>query len=123
LAGKGEASQFGGPAGDLFILSKVQPDPVFSVEKHDLHIVRDVKLSEAILGTTVNVPTIDDKELSLTIPPGTKHKTKMRIPGQGLPEMQNKHKGHLYVHIHIEMPKKLTEEQENLIKKIAEAGL
>jgi curved DNA-binding protein len=123
LAGKGEQSQYGGPPGDLFILSKVQPDSVFRAEEHDLHIVRDIKVSEAILGTTVHVPTIEDKELSLTIPPGTRHKTKMRIPGQGLPEMQTKSKGHLFVHIHVEMPKDLSEEQEKLIKKLAEAGL
>ena len=123
LAGKGEKSQYGGPPGDLFILSKVQADSVFRAEEHDLHIVRDIKVSEAILGTTIHVSTIDDKELSLTIPPGTRHKTKMRIPGQGLPEMQKKSKGHLYVHIHVEMPKKLSGEQEKLVKKLAEAGL
>ncbi|MBA4368655.1 MAG: integrase [Desulfobacterium sp.] len=123
LAGKGEASRFGGPSGDLFIVSKVLPDPVFTVEDTDLHVIREIKLTEAILGTTVLVPTIDKKEYNLTIPAGTKHKTKMRLSGQGLPVMKTGTRGHLYVHIHIRMPKTLTEEQKRLVSELSNTGL
>ncbi len=123
LVGKGEASRFGGPSGDLFILSKVLPDPVFTVEDTDLHVIREIKLTEAILGTTILVPTIDKKEYSLTIPAGTKHKTKMRLSGQGLPTMKTGTRGHLYVHIHIRMPKTLTEEQKRLVSELSNTGL
>ena len=90
LVGKGNPSPYGGPAGDLYIKSKVLNDPVFSSENYDLYIDRELKLSEAILGTTVSVPTIHDKQLSLKIPPGTKHGTKMRLSGHGLPDMKKK---------------------------------
>jgi curved DNA-binding protein len=123
LVGKGEASRFGGPSGDLFILSKVLPDPVFTAEDTDLHVIREIKLTEAILGTTILVPTIDKKEYSLTIPAGTKHKTKMRLSGQGLPAMKTGTRGHLYVHIHIRMPKTLTEEQKRLVSELSNTGL
>lgn len=123
LAGKGEASRFGGPSGDLYILAKVQPDPVFRAEDHDLHVIREVKLTEALLGTTISVPTIDQKEYTLTIPPGTKHKTKMRLSGQGLPAMKTGTRGNLYVHVHVRMPKSLTEEQQKLISDLAQIGL
>ncbi len=123
LAGKGEQSRFGGPPGNLFIRAKVLDNPVYSVKKHDLHIIRDIKLSEAILGATISVPTIDNKELSLKIPPGTKHKTKMRLPGHGLPHMQSNTKGHLYVSIHVDIPKTITQEQKELIEKLAESGM
>ena len=123
LAGKGEASPYGGPAGDLFIKSKVLDDPVCSVKGNDLYLKREIKLSDAILGTSISVPTFDGKELSLKVPPATKHKTKMRLSGHGLPYMHAKGQGDLYVNIHVNMPRNLTEKQKKLIEQLAEAGL
>ncbi len=123
LAGKGEPGPYGGPAGDLFIVSKIIQDPVFEAEEYDLHIHKDVRLTEALLGSNVTIPTLDQRELTLTIPPGTKHKTKMRIAGNGLPHMQGGGKGDLFVHIQIMMPKKLTAAQKKLIQQLAETGL
>lgn len=123
LAGKGETSPFGGPAGDLYIKSKIIADPVCSDQGHDLVIKREIKLSEAILGATISVPTLSHKELSLKIPPGTKHKTKMRLAGHGLPHMNGKGQGDLYVQIHINMPKKLSEKQKKLVEQLADTGL
>jgi curved DNA-binding protein len=107
----------------LFIQSKIVADPVFSSKGYDLHITREIKLSESLLGTKISVPTLDGKELSLTIPPGTKHKTKMRLSGNGLPEMKNHKKGDLFVLIHVSIPKKLTNEQKKLVNRMAESGL
>ena len=123
LAGKGSASPLGGPPGDLFIQAKVIRDPVFSIEGYDLYMVYDLKLTEAILGTSISVPTIDDKKLSLKIPPGTKPGTKMRMAGRGLPHMKGSRKGDLFVKIQIKMPKSLTAEQKALIEKLAQKGL
>jgi curved DNA-binding protein len=123
IAGKGEPSPYGGPAGDLYIKSKVLNNPVYDVQAQDLYINRDIKLSEAILGTNVSVPTLSGKELKLKIPAGTKHKTKMRLSGHGLPHMHGKGQGDLYVHIHVNMPKRLTKKQKGLIEQLAETGL
>jgi len=123
LAGKGNPSPYGGPAGDLYIKSKVLNDPVFSSENYDLYIDRELKLSEAILGTTVSVPTIDDKQLSLKIPPGTKQATKMRLSGHGLPDMKNNKKGDLYVRVYVTIPQHLNEEQKKIVDKLAVVGL
>jgi curved DNA-binding protein len=123
LAGKGSPSPLGGPPGDLFIQAKLLSDPVYSLENYDLHMNYELKLSEAVLGTRISVPTLEGKELSLKIPPGTKAGTKMRMPGHGLPHMKGNKKGDLYVKIQIKLPKKLTKEQRNLIEKLAEAGL
>jgi curved DNA-binding protein len=123
LAGKGNPSPYGGPAGDLYIKSQVLNDPVFSAENEDLYLNRELKISEAILGTTIAVPTIADKQLSLKIPPGTKHGTKMRLPGHGLPSMKGSRKGDLYVRILINVPKKLNEEQRKLVDELAATGL
>lgn len=123
LAGKGETSAYGGPAGDLFIQSKVMDDPVYRSEEYDLYVERKIKLTEAILGTSISVPTITGKALSLKIPPGTKHKTKMRLSGHGLPHMQGRTKGDLYVIIDVNIPNQLTPEQTKLIDKLAGSGL
>ena len=123
LAGKGNPSPYGGPPGDLFIKSKVLDDPKFSARQYDLYLNQELKLSEAILGVTVSVPTIDDKLLSLKIPPGTKHGTKMRLSGHGLPEMKKGQRGNLYVRIQIKIPKNLTKEQQKLVEELAATGL
>ena len=123
LAGKGESSPYGGPPGDLFIQSKVLDDPVFTLEGHDIHANREIKLTEAILGTSIPVPTIEGKELSLKIPPGTKHKAKMRLAGHGIPHMQGNGKGNLYVCIHISIPAHLDKKQKKLVENLAETGL
>jgi curved DNA-binding protein len=123
LAGKGNPSPYGGPPGDLYIKSKVLDDPKFSAQQYDLYLNQELKLSEAILGVTVSVPTIDDKQLSLKIPPGTKHGTKMRLSGHGLPGMKKGQRGNLYVRIQIKIPQILTKEQQKLVEELAATGL
>ncbi len=123
LSGKGESSPFGGPSGDLFIRSKVIRDPNFEAREYDLYIKREIRLSQALVGTSINVPTLEGKELKIKIPPGTKHKTKMRLPGHGLPHMKERSKGDLYLDIRVKIPEKLTEKQKKLVKSLAETGL
>ena len=123
LAGKGNPSPYGGPPGDLFIKSQVLDDPKFSSKQYDLYLNQELKLSEAILGITISVPTVNDKQLSLKIPPGTKHGTRMRLSGHGLPDMKGNHKGDLYVRIQVKIPKNLTAEQKKLVEQLAAAGL
>jgi len=123
ISGKGDQSPFGGPPGDLFIKTKLVDDPIYRVEGFDLHINREIKLSEAILGTSISIAALDGKELSLKIPPGTQHKTKMRLSGRGLPHMKGKGKGDLFICIQVNMSKKLTREQRTLVEKLAETGM
>ncbi len=123
LAGKGSPSPYGGPAGDLYIQAKIIADPVFNNKGNDLYQLREIRLTEAILGTTLAVPTIEGKSLNLKVPPGTKPKTKMRLGGHGLPQIKGNATGDLYVNIDIKIPKTLTPEQEDLIKKLADTGL
>ncbi len=123
LAGKGDSSPYGGPAGDLYIKVKVVEDPLFKVDSHDLIVYRNVKLTEALLGSQISVPTLEGGELSLKIPSGTRHKTKMRLAGHGLPHMNGAGQGDLYVVVLVDIPKHLTKEQKKLITQLAETGL
>lgn len=123
LSGKGEPSPYGGPPGDLFIKARVMDDAAFRVDGHDLHVEKKIKLSEAVLGSTVRISTIDKKTIDLTIPPGTNHKTNMRMSAHGLPRMNDKGRGDLYVHILVDMPKTLNKSQKELFAKLSETGL
>ena len=123
LTGKGEASPYGGSPGDLYIKATLLEDSVFAVEGNDLHLNREIKLTDAILGTTVPAPTIEGKALSLKIPPGTRHKTKMRLAGHGLPLMNGGERGDLYVTVLVTTPKELTPSQKKLIDQLAAEGM
>jgi curved DNA-binding protein len=123
LAGKGEPSPYGGPAGDLYIKSVVVDDPIFTVENKDLYVNREIRLTEAVLGTQISVPTLDGKEMTLKIPPGTRHKTKMRLGGLGLPSMKGDERGDLYVVVHVHIPSQLTSQQRKLVMQLADTGL
>ena len=123
LAGKGEPSPYGGPAGDLYVKARILPDPIYTVEGVDLFVTREIKISEAILGTRLSIPVLGGKQVSLKIPPGTRHKTRMRLAGHGLPLMNSATRGDLFVHVHTIMPSELTSDQKKLIEQLSEAGL
>ncbi len=123
LAGKGEQSPYGGPPGDLFIKSIFQKELKYETNDYDVTVNHEIKLTEAIMGASISVPTIHRKEMALKVPPGIKHKTKMRIPGYGLPRMNNGKTGDFYVRILVAMPKQLNDKQKKLVEKLAASGL
>ena len=123
LAGKGQPGALGGPPGDLYIQAKVLEHPVFGRVGHDLYIDREVKLSDALLGIQIQIPTLDGKDLKLKIPAGTQHNAKMRLKGFGLPEIKKGHRGDLYARILVKIPKRLSKKQKAVIQALAEAGL
>jgi curved DNA-binding protein len=123
LAGKGQSGAFGGPRGDLYIQAKVLDDSTFSVVGHDLFIDREIKLTDALLGTQIKVPTVDGKDLNLKIPAGTQHHAKLRMKGYGLPEMKGGRRGDLYARILVKTPKRLNKKQKSLIQELSETGL
>ncbi|VFQ43535.1 DnaJ C-terminal domain-containing protein [Desulfoluna butyratoxydans] len=123
LSGKGEPSPYGGPAGDLYIRSRVVGAKGFFPDGQNVIYDTDIRVSEALLGTTITVPTLDGGEINLRVPAGTQHKTKMRIPGKGLPEMKGEGKGDLFVRIGISLPKTLTDSQRAAVEDLAKSGL
>jgi curved DNA-binding protein len=123
IPGKGNPSLTGGPPGDLFIQSKLIPHPVFGCENTDLFIDQTIKLTEAVLGTVIQVKSLEGNSLSVKIAPGTKHQTKMRLSGHGLPIMNSNKRGDIFLRIHVEMKTELTKQQTKWLKKLAETGL
>jgi curved DNA-binding protein len=123
LPGKGQPGLYGGPPGDLYVLIRILDHPVFRRERDDLYIRHDVKFTEAVVGTEIQVPTLDNRLLKLKIPPGTPNNAKFRLKSCGLPHMGDEGRGDIYVEIGIAVPKKPTKKQKALLKSMQEAGL
>ncbi len=124
LSGKGQhPGPFGGHRGDLYIQIEIIPHPVFTLDDHNLVIEREIKLTDALLGTSINVPTIDGKQLSLKVPAGTRSHTKLRLKGYGIPFADKEGRGDQYVQINVSFPKHLTKKQKDLVVQLASAGV
>jgi curved DNA-binding protein len=123
LQGKGQSGLHGGPNGDLYIEIKIVDHPMFKRDGDNLLLIKDIKFTEAALGSEIEVPTIDKKTLKLKIPPGTQGNAKFRLKGYGMPHMSDKGRGDAYVVINISVPKELDKKRAELLKKAAEAGL
>ncbi len=123
LSGKGSPSPMGGQPGDLYLNIKVLPHETFIREGHDLIVDKHIPFTAAALGTEIPVPTLEGKHLKVKVPAGTQPHAKLRLKGNGLPLGPQGGRGDLFVRITISVPKKLTDKQEELIKKLADAGL
>ncbi|MBU1341907.1 MAG: J domain-containing protein [Proteobacteria bacterium] len=123
LAGKGEISPNGGPAGNLYIKSHPIPSNGYTIEGNDVLLSKQVSLTQALLGDTIEVVTPDGTAINLKLPAGTNHKSKMRIPNRGIPQMKGNGCGDLFVVVNITMPKKLTAKQKELIQQLEKTGL
>lgn len=123
LRGKGHPSPSGGSPGDLYIKINVMDHPIFRRNNNDLYSKHEIKFSEAVIGTELEIPTIDQKLLKLKIPPGTQNNARFRMKSYGLPRSKGNGRGDAYAEISIEVPTKLSKKQKTLIKSLAEAGL
>jgi len=123
LSGKGSPSPMGGQPGDLYLHIKILPHETFTREGHDLIVDKQIPFTAAVLGTEIPVPTLEGKQLKVKVPAGTQPQAKLRLKGNGLPLGPKGGRGDLFVRISIAVPKKLTDQQEELIKKLADAGL
>lgn len=122
LAGKGMEGMAGGPPGDLYLKVNVAEHPLFKREGSDITLDKEIKISEALLGTTVEVPTLDGSK-HIKVPPGTQSHSRIRLKGFGLPRLQGGGKGDEYVRVVIKYPKSLNEKQKKLAEELKKEGL
>ena len=104
------------------LIVNVASHPAFERNGADLEVQQTIGLTEALLGTTIKIPTMEDQK-QLKIPAGVSPGTKMRIKGHGFPQMGGKDKGDLYVKINVKLPASLTDQQRELIEQLRETGL
>ncbi len=122
IPGKGQQGR-GLQPGDLYVQIKVLQHPLFRREQNNLYVRKEIKLTEAILGTTIEIPTLEGKTLNVKVPPGIQSHAKMRVKGHGLPTFRGSGKGDLFVEVITKIPKQLTQKQKELIKVLEEEGL
>lgn len=103
LAGKGEPGRAGGPPGDLFIVMRVRPHPVFKRDGDSLMIDLPITIGEALKGAEVTVPT-PTGPVELKVPPGTRSGQRMRLKGKGVPNLKTKQRGNMVVTIRVQVP-------------------
>ena len=122
IPGKGMTSgDAGGVTGDLYVVVRTRSDPRFQRDGADLIRQEVIPLTDAVLGTTLQVPTLEGSA-SVTIPPGTQPGAVLRLKGKGLPEFGNGHHGELYLRIDVRIPEKLSHEERELYEKLRELG-
>src|SRR5579864_4162968 len=119
LAGKGNAGAHGGPAGDLYVIIRIEPHPVFRREGDDIFLTVPVSVNEAALGAKIEVPTIDGRAL-LKIPPGTQCGQKLRLREKGVSSAtKDGVRGDEIVEITVAVPMPRDERTKELLRELA----
>lgn len=112
----------GGVSGDLLVLVRTHPDPRFERAGADLLRTEILPLPDAVLGATLQVPTLLDGEISVTVPPGTQPDTVLRLRGKGLPVFGGSRRGDLYVRMDLPVPRHLSSEERQLYERLRAIG-
>jgi len=123
LTGKGVAGIGGQPPGDLYFNVIVQEHPVFKREGDNVIVEKEIKFTEAVLGTSVEVTTLEGEIRRAKVAAGTKGGTKIRIKGYGIQHLKGGGKGDLYVKIKIKVPEHITDKQRKLLEELAKEGM
>ena len=116
LRGMGDAGANGGPSGDVIVMVTVRPSEVFQRDGYDVWVTVPITYSQAVLGDTVQVPSIDGK-VEYTVPEGTQSGTTFRLRGKGIQYLNGRGRGDMYVKCEVEIPKKLNKTQREALKK------
>ena len=117
LSGKGEAGIRGGGNGDLYIFVTIKNHNIFKRSEENLFFEFPISLTDAALGSTIDVPTIDGGKAKVKNPAGTQNGKQFRLKGKGMPLIRNKGYGDLYIQAITEVPVSLTKEQKNLLEQ------
>ena len=118
--GEGEGGAGGGPRGDLYVRIHVQPHQLFEREGTTLFCEVPISFTEAALGATLRVPTLNG-HIDLKVPAGTQSGDKLRLRGQGLPEVRGYYQGDQIAQVVVETPKKSSRRQKELLKELQDS--
>jgi molecular chaperone DnaJ len=117
LSGEGNPGPPGSQPGDLYVVIKVAEHPVFERRESDLHCTLPVNVAQAALGAEIEIETIDGPQ-KIKIPEGTQAGAQFRLRNLGVPHLNSRARGDLYVHLDVQVPKKLTREQRRLFEEL-----
>ena len=120
VRGEGHAGSLGGPAGDVFVQVRVQPQTGIERDGDDLHTAVELTMTQAALGTSLSVPG-PDGEITIDIPAGTQPGDVQVLRGQGMPSLQGRRRGSFHMHVRVHVPRWLDEEQRALVEQLGDA--
>ncbi|MEJ7753185.1 MAG: molecular chaperone DnaJ [Candidatus Limnocylindrales bacterium] len=119
LSGEGEAGPRGGPPGNLYVVTHVEPHPQLKRQETELYFELDVSITQASLGARVSVPTPDGEEW-VEVRPGTQPGTEIRLRGKGVPHLRRSGaRGDLHVLVDVRVPSRLSSRQRELLEELA----
>ena len=121
MHGQGEPGYLGGPAGDLQIEIIVKPHSVFTRDEFTLYQTVKIPFYVAVLGGSIEIPSLEGTTLKYDVASGTQAGTKVRFRGKGIPVLHSSNRGDMIVTLEIDVPKKLTEEQRKAVEQLAES--
>jgi len=119
-AGEGDAGRAGGAKGDLYVVLSIRPHDFFERHGHDLHCIIPISFPQAALGAEFEIPGIDGP-VNVKIPAGTQSGRELRIRGRGVPHLNEKGHGDLIVKVLVQIPRKLSRAQRELVTKLSES--
>ena len=120
LSGQGHPGMGGGPNGDLMVKIRVAPHPYFRRDASNLLVDVPISLTEAALGAKVDVPTLSEGLVTVTVPPGSASGTRLRLRGKGIVNRKSNAPGDLYAILQIVVPKELDDRSRKLLEEFAE---
>ncbi len=119
LAGEGNPGPPGSQPGDLYVVIKLAEHPIFERRETDLHCTLPINVAQAVLGAEIEIDTFDGPQ-KIHIPEGTQAGAQFRLRNLGVPHLNSRIRGDLYVHVDVQVPKKLTREQRKLFEELRE---
>ena len=122
MNGQGEPGANGGPAGDLYITVGVRPHKVFRREGTMLHLDVPVSFTQAALGAELELPELGGGKYTFKIPDGTQEGTEFRVRGKGVPILRGSGRGDMILHVHIDIPRHLSDKQKELLRQFDDAS-
>lgn len=117
LSGEGEAGFRGGRSGDMYIFVTIKPHQFFRREGKNIYCKIPIKMTTAVLGGEIEVPTIEGSMAKVEIPAGTQQSHQLRLKGKGMPEVRGSSRGDMYLSVEVETPVNLTKKQKELLEE------
>ncbi|HEY3936050.1 MAG TPA: molecular chaperone DnaJ [Bryobacteraceae bacterium] len=118
LTGEGNPGPAGSHPGDLYVVIKVHEHPIFERRENDLHCTLPINVAQAVLGAEIEIETFDGTQ-QILVPEGTQPGAQFRIRNLGVPLLNSRARGDLFVHLDVQVPKKLTRDERRLFEQLA----
>jgi molecular chaperone DnaJ len=119
LAGEGNPGPAGSQPGDLYVVIKVAEHPVFERRDSELHCTLPINVAQAVLGAEIEIETFDGPQ-TIKIPEGTQPGAQFRLRNLGVPQLNSRSRGDLFIHLDVQIPKKLTRDQRKIFEQLQE---